>query len=287
MLENDRPYIGVALDHGTSFDLWLERWNLGTHDRVRVKRAFVDLYLDLEVSGLVVGFDLAHDYERIVNSAAVRGTEIWVGLPDDAFTWALYDESSLGSTVSAAADSGAAGIKMGVHALGGGWDPAITSTYKWVDRLMNRGLELIVEPIFHHDDDAGLRSHCLDVFKTCSAIRYAKLDVHDPAAWSALYGDSFTPWVARSEGLEFDVYSSHLAQSLPFGCHGTMVGGAAWGISGLPVLGQEFEQELVRRVEILRSLWVSEPTEIGIEAVGHYRPTPERHFLVEGQQRQI
>lgn len=253
-------YLGLAIDHGVSFDRWLADWGADSTARVATKRALARVCLDAGISGLVVGVDLADRLESIVASGVGR-TEVWFGLPDQVVPgdFDAARSQTLGfppaAAVWTASEAGAKGVKVGMgvapHAR---WSDVL----RWLEPALEIAADLkvglIVEPYFRSDDSSGERSWFLSSLQQYECVQFAKLDVHDADRWSAVYGKSFRPWLARSEGLDFDGFLEGLSASLPYGCAGTMVGAAVWGIRGLPILGEKYVAELTHRIEVLRSM---------------------------------
>lgn len=263
-------YLGITIDHGDSFDEWLTTWGADRAARVATKRGIIRICLEAGISGLAVGLDLnGGGLESVVKAARTAGVETWLGLPDQEIQ-GEWDSARgpnktfpLEAALFLARDVGAVGIKVSVglaqHAK---WSDVI----RWITPAANvaktLGLDMIVEPLFGRSDDVSDRVGFLTAAKRLDSVRFAKLDVHDPQVWSRQYGAAFTPWLARSHGLEFPAFCTNLERSLAAGCAGTMVGAAVWGIRDRPLLSTAFTEELRRRLALLRNLVNSRGIEI-------------------------
>ena len=254
-------YLGIAIDHGTTFDRWLSIWGADPESREATKYGILGVCLDAGISGLVIGFDLHATQGLVLDSARAAGAETWLGLPAKVIE-GEYDEARSTNTYFPVAPSllmaknmGAVGVKVSMslarHARWADVMRWLTPSAKLAQRL---GLSIIVEPYFSVNDSVEDRVGFLAAAERLACIRFAKLDVHEPHVWSHQYGRGFSPWLARSEGLEFPAFCRGVEQSLTSGCVGTMVGAAVWGIRERPVLGDRFTDELNRRLALLRNL---------------------------------
>ena len=259
------PYLCVALDHGSSFDNWLRRWDAPIDARVLVKQGLLRLCLETGVDGVIIGSDLALDLDSVVRQAAAYGAEVWLGLPDQTVDVGgrLVGHATEASAWAAAA-GGAMGVKVGLSVdASASWSEAEAHLDRTASTILGLGLHLVVEPYFRPEDDERIRRRFLNSLGQMPFVRFAKLEVHEPSRWSPVYASSGLPWVARSEGLSFDAYLAHLNASKPFGCVGTMVGGAAWGIEQGPVLSSEYVSEFRRRIDQLRRVLVAPAVHCG------------------------
>jgi hypothetical protein len=252
------PYVGIALDHGESFDKWLVRW--GSHDRVNMKRALVEAVLKIGVSGVVVGLDLVDEIDSVVRFASEHGADTWFGLPDEAAFrghggQAPWSSCTFGSAVSLAAAAGCRGIKIGIASEGDrDWDADAVGLNAWAELAHRRNLELVVEPCFRSEDDPQRRHGVLRAIAKLDSLLFTKLDVHDPHTWSPMYGQAAAPWVARSDGMDFPSFLAGVRSSLEHGCVGTFVGGAIWGILEDP-MSAKYQRCMSLRIDAIRSVF--------------------------------
>jgi hypothetical protein len=259
-------YLGIAIDHGESFEAWLNEWGVNPSARASIKHGVIDSCLEqqlqgsIRLDGIVIGMDLVPTAGPIIARSRSAGVDVWLGLPDQTFQGRYDDARSVRAkfpiepVIYLARDLGVTGIKVSV-ALG-----RHTTWEQVADRIEESAAlgakldqQLIIEPYFGESDKAADRKQFLRRMKACAHIRGAKLDVHDPPAWSRNYGEGFAGWLARSEGLDFDLFTSNLEQSLPYNCAGALVGAAVWGIRNYAVLDDEYLQELERRLALLRA----------------------------------
>jgi hypothetical protein len=254
-------YLGVAIDHGASFDNWLSEWGADPKSRVSTKHGIISVCLRAGISGLVVGTDFNSGLEAVVKAAGASDTETWLGLPDMTIHGQYDTARSVeptyppGAALYLAKDADATGVKFSIGlAARARWGDAMHWLRPWLTMAQELDLAVIVEPYFRVHDNVSERLNFLRDLKRFECVQFAKLDVHNPELWSHHYGGGFSPWLARSEGLEFPSYCERLEQSLTAGCAGTMVGAGVWGIKGLPLLGDKFTNELVRRLALLRNL---------------------------------
>lgn len=254
-------YFGIAIDHGRSFDRWLrEEWGADSNSRIPTKRGIIRVCLEAGISGIVVGTDFDNGLEAVVRAASARGAETWLGLPDQEIHGQYDAARSIDTTyppgpaLYMAKDVGAVGVKFSMNpARHARWTDVIDWLTRWGVMAKELDLSIIVEPYFRVDDNVNDRVGFLEVISEIPSVRFAKLDVHKPQTWSRQYGRGFSPWLARSEGLEFPAFCQGLEQSLAAGCVGTMVGAAVWGIKE-PLLGDKFTKELNRRLALIRNL---------------------------------
>jgi hypothetical protein len=253
-------YLGVAFDHGTSFNDRLAGWGAAAEYRFITKQALVELCLAIHdpdrsrISGLVLGLDLAAVMDNLVKKAEERKVDVWLGLPDQdvhvddrgPFTTAGYP---LAPAVRRAAKAGAAGVKVGMG-LGPGatWPDVLDWLRMPAELVSDLGVHLVVEPYFRADLPGEDRTKFLADLATLQGIRFAKLDVHQPETWSEVYSTAPTRWLARSDGKEFKTYLDGLRASIRSGCAGTMVGNALWRIDDVTLLGREYEMALAQRL---------------------------------------
>ncbi len=254
-------YLGIAIDHGRSFDRWLrEEWGADPRSRIPTKRGIIRACLEAGISGLVVGTDFDSGLEGVVRAARDAGAETWIGLPDQEIHGEYDSARAIDSTyppgpaLYMAKDLGAVGVKFSMSlARHARWADVINWLTPWSALAKELDLSIIVEPYFGVSDSIKDRVGFLTEIGEMPAVRFAKLDVHDPQTWARQYGRGFSPWLARSEGLEFPAFCRGLEESLAAGCVGTMVGAAVWGIRE-PLLSDRFTRELNRRLALIRNL---------------------------------
>jgi len=267
-------YLAVAIDHGESFDGFLLEWKVDPAARTMVKRGIIAACLELPpgtLQGLVVGNDLSFALPSIVEDARGAGVEVWVGLPDQVVQGSFDAARTTSPTFPVCAGlwhahaCGAVGVKTGFslarHARwidAGRWlEPAFEMAGEY-------GLQLVAEPYFSVQDTGTERENFLEELSHHEAVRFTKLDVHEPHDWGPVYKNGKSPWLARSEGLQFAPFRRSVTESLQYGCRGAMVGGAVWGVSGYPPLSVAYVRELQRRLKDLSDL------------VSQRSPTPTR-----------
>jgi hypothetical protein len=253
-------YLGIAIDHGSSFDQWLRRWGADPSSRVVTKRAIISVCLKAGISGIVIGTDFNSGLEPAVSAAKAAGTETWLGLPDQEIRGEYDAARSIditfppGPALYMAKDAGAAGVKFSLSlARHARWSDVVNWLVPWNSVARELDLFIVVEPYFRVDDSANDRVRFLKAVRQLDRVRFVKLDVHRPEIWAGQYGQGFSPWLARSEGLDFSAFCNGLEQSLTAGCVGTMVGAAVWGIEQ-PLLSGRYTNELSRRLALLKNL---------------------------------
>ncbi len=255
-------YIAVAVDHGASFDHWLDAWRASKASRLAIKRGIIDICLSTGVSGLVISlieFDAA--LPHLCRLASATETEVWLGLPDYDIM-GKYDaahsgagEFPLEAALYAAAQAGAAGIKAGLRlAPQASWDEAVRVLEPTLGVASRLNLGVIIEPYFRAVDTAEQREAFLTSLRFADTVRFAKLDVHDPSVWGPSY-ESFSGWLARSEGLGFEEFYAGVGQSVRHGCTGTMVGAAVWGIDTRSILDLQSAELIAARIGRLKALF--------------------------------
>lgn len=262
MTDDDKPpYLALAIDHGATFDRWLGQWGADLAFRIPIKLGIIGASLEGRISGLVVGNDLTQMLPTIVSMAEAKNVDTWVGIPDQVVQGAFDAARNTTSAFPVCAGlwlahlNGAVGVKAGFSlARYARWPDAmrwLETAVKLAERL---GLFLVVEPYFSVQDTEAERVAFLSSLADTAVVRFSKLDVHEPKTWGPVYQRGIGSWLARSEGLEFKRFCQNVTESASFGCGGMMVGGAVWGITGRPLLGDSYVDELQRRLARLSGL---------------------------------
>jgi hypothetical protein len=155
---------------------------------------------------------------------------VWLG--DRDYTRRTGEDAEAGeamvSAITVAGEAGLRGIKFGIEVP---MDPearvhavAFVKKYGRLGRAHDLGL--ITEPYFNALPEIARRAFLASTSAYCD---YFKCDLDEPKRGSMSYTDAARkPWLARSDGLEFEDFVNRLALAYAHGCAGAIVGRALW-----------------------------------------------------------
>ena len=119
---------------------------------------------------------------------------------------------------------------------------------------------LIIEPYFGADVGLADRSHVLRELTAFDIVSAFKLDVESPERNADTYTQSTrnVPWLARSDGLDYQVFARRIKVAVSMGCSGVIAGAAIWRSELRSVVFRHSNESLIRvliaRIGELRDL---------------------------------
>lgn len=240
-------YLALAIDHGSSFDTYLQKAG-SSMERGAAKQRLAQL-LGGSVDALVI------DSRRQPIWGVNWPEQMWWGAPDQH----VRADTPHGQVAAALALDDIdfdwfTGVKIGVVAAGAdAWRRACSEMSILAEIAAPFDLRMVFEPYFADSDDISLREDVLARVTQLPQVEFAKLDVYSSHLLAAYTKASGVPWLARSDGRSYDEHVPALQEAVADGCGGSMIGAALWGDT-LAAIDEHAELLLERTAELRKVL---------------------------------